>query len=327
METYPPNPLPREGRGDRNAPRSLAGKGAGGIGPALGFGIGLRPEHYPELLADPRRAEWYEAISENYMDTHGRPLAVLEHVRRERPVALHGVGLSIGSTDPLDLDYLRRLRDLVRRIQPALVTDHCCWTGVAGRPLYDLLPLPYTEETLSHVAMRVAAVQDYLGCRIALENPSAYIAFCASTMSEAEFLTALAQAADCLLLLDVNNVFVSASNLGFDAGEYLEELPPDRIAQIHLAGFADMGTYLFDTHSAPVHAAVWELYRSAVRRFGVLPTLIEWDAEIPSLDRLCAEAALARSIAEGSNDYDAADAARAARASGVADPEISAAAV
>jgi uncharacterized protein (UPF0276 family) len=279
---------------------------AAAIAPAandnLGFGIGLRSEHYAEVLANPARADWYEAISENYMDTHGRPLAVLEQIRHERPVALHGVGLSIGSTDALDLAYLERLRVLIRRLEPALVTDHCCWTGVGGHPLYDLLPLPYTEEALQHVVARVSAVQEFLGCRIALENPSAYLAFRGNTMSEAEFLTALAEAADCSILLDVNNVYVSSRNLGLDAEAYIEALPRSRVAQLHLAGFTDMGTYLFDTHSAPVHADVWQLYRRAVERFGPLPTLIEWDAEIPSLDRLCEEAEQARSIAEGLND-------------------------
>lgn len=266
--------------------------------PSLGFGIGLRAEHYGEVLAGQPGAQWFEAISENYMDTEGRPIHVLERVRRDYPIALHGVGLSIGSADPIDQTYLERLRRLVTRIEPSLVTDHLCWTGVDGRSLYDLLPLPYTPEVLSYVADRVRAVQDALGRRIALENPSTYLAHRESRLDEAEFLRELAERSDCLLLLDVNNVYVSSRNLGFDAQRYIETLPANRIAQIHLAGFTDLGTYLFDTHSAPVHDAVWDLYRFTLARTGRVSTLVEWDADIPSYERVCAEAGKARRIAE-----------------------------
>jgi uncharacterized protein (UPF0276 family) len=265
--------------------------------PSLGFGVGLRAEHYDAILDGPQRVDWFEAISENYFDTHGRPLFVLERVRRDSPVALHGVALSIGSTDPLDAEYLVQLRQLIAVIQPALVTDHLCWTGVAGRPLYDLLPVPYTEEALAHVAARVRQVQEDLGCRIALENPSTYIAYRDSTMREWEFLVAVAETADCGILLDVNNVYVTARNHGFDPIAYLDAVPPQRVAQMHLAGFTDMGTYLFDTHSAPVHDDVWALYRYAVARFGSGSTLVEWDADIPPFERLCAESDRARQIA------------------------------
>jgi hypothetical protein len=279
--------------------------------PRLGFGVGLRAEHYEDVLAgEPPRVAWFEAISENYMDSGGRPLYVLESVRRDSPVALHGVGLSIGSTDPLDSRYLNRLRALADRLEPALVTDHLCWTGVAGRSLYDLLPLPYTEEALAHVVERVAVVQERLGRRILLENPSTYLAFRHSTMSEWEFLVAVAERADCGILLDVNNVYVSAHNLGFDPLRYLAEIPIDRVGQFHLAGFTDMGTYLFDTHSAPVHADVWSLYRRAVRRFGAVATLVEWDADIPPYDRLCREAE--RAAAEARAAAGAEDAAETA---------------
>lgn len=268
--------------------------------PRLGFGVGLRAEHYPHVLAQRPSVDWFEAITENYLDSGGRPLHVLEEVRRDYPLALHGVALSIGSTDPLDLDYLRRLRRLIDRIEPALVTDHLCWTGVAGRPLYDLLPLPYTEESLAHVTERVRRVQDVLGRRVALENPSTYVAFAHSRLGEWEFLAALADDADCGLLLDVNNVYVSAHNLGFDPWRYLDAIPVDRVAQIHLAGFSDMGTFLFDTHSAPVHDDVWALYRRSVRRFGAAATLVEWDADIPPFERLQAEAERARREAAAS---------------------------
>jgi hypothetical protein len=270
--------------------------------PALGFGVGLRSEHYGEVFEGPAFVDWFEAISENYMDTGGRPLHVLEHVRRDHQVALHGVALSIAGTDPIDARYLSNLRALIDRIEPALVTDHLCWTGVDGRSLYDLLPLPYTEDTLAHVVRRVVAVQDRLGRRIALENPSTYIAYRHSTISEWEFLAAVAEQADCGILLDVNNVFVSAYNLGFDPVRYLDALPATHIAQMHLAGFTDMGAYLFDTHSAPVSDEVWKLYAHAVQRFGTVSTLVEWDAEIPSLDRLRAEAERARQIAEATHD-------------------------
>jgi uncharacterized protein len=262
--------------------------------PTLGFGVGLRSEHYEDVLSERPRVDWFEAITENYIDSGGRPLDVLERVRRDHPLALHGVALSIASTDPLDRDYLAKLRRLVDRLAPDLVTDHLCWTGVGGRSFYDLLPVPYTEEALAHVAARVREVQDVLGRRIALENPSTYVAFRSSTMAEWEFLTAVAERADCGILLDVNNIYVTAHNLGFSAERYLDSIPPERVAQMHLAGFTDMGTYFFDTHAAPVHEDVWALYRRAVRRFGAVATLIEWDADIPAFDRLRAEAQRAR---------------------------------
>ncbi len=263
--------------------------------PMLGFGVGLRSEHYQEVLDGRPPVDWFEVITENYMETGGRPLYVLETVRRDFPIALHGVGLSIGSTDELDSDYLGRLKTLVGRVEPALVTDHLCWTGVGGRSLYDLLPLPYTRETLEHVCERVGRVQDFLGRRILLENPSTYIGFDCSEMTEWEFLSALAEQADCGILLDVNNVYVSATNHGFDPRIYIDTVPVERVAQFHLAGFTDMGSYLFDTHSAPVSDEVWELYRRAVKRFGPTSTLLEWDDKIPAFAELCAELDKARS--------------------------------
>ena len=266
--------------------------------PSLGFGVGLRAEHYETILSDRPRADWFEAVSENYMDTGGRPLDVLERVRRDCPVALHGVALSIGSTDPLNRRYLEQLRRLTERVEPALVTDHLCWTGVDGRSLYDLLPVPYTEEVLSHVAERVRQVQDVLGRRILLENASTYVEYRCSQMSEWEFLAALAERADCGLLLDVNNVHVTCTNHGHDSRAYIDALPRDRVGQFHLAGFTDMGSYLFDTHSAAVCEEVWSLYRHAVARFGDVATLVEWDESIPPFENLLAEAERARTIAE-----------------------------
>jgi uncharacterized protein (UPF0276 family) len=265
--------------------------------PRLGYGVGLRAAHYEHVLTERPRVDWFEALTENYLDTGGRPLHVLEQVRRDYPVALHGVALSIGGTDPLDRAYLRRLRALVDRIAPAVVSDHLCWTGVDGRPLYDLLPLPYTEETLRHVATRLRLVQDALGRRIALENPSTYVAFRHSTMPEGEFLAALAEEADCGILLDVNNVHVSARNLGFDPHAYLAAIPAERVAYVHLAGLTDLGRFLFDTHDAPVHEDVWALYRHACARLGPRSTLVEWDAQLPEFARLRAETERARTEA------------------------------
>jgi uncharacterized protein len=262
--------------------------------PYLGHGIGLRPKHYPQLWDGTARVDWFEAISENYMVAGGRPLAALERARAAAPVVLHGVSLSIGSTDPLDEAYLTALQTLIARIQPAWISDHLCWSGVGGHYAHDLLPLPYTEEALAHVVRRVVAVQERLGRQILIENVSSYLAYGHSTLREWEFLGAVAERADCGLLLDVNNVYVSAANHGFDAEAYLAGLPGDRVGQIHLAGHTEMGTYLFDTHDGPVIEPVWELYRQAVRRFGRVSTLVEWDERIPALDVVCAEAERAR---------------------------------
>ncbi len=259
----------------------------------LGHGIGLRPKHYPQVLQGVR-ADWFEAISENFMIRGGRPLAVLDRVRADTPVVLHGVSLCVGSTDPLNAEYLGELRALIVRIEPAWVSDHLCWGSHGGRYAHDLLPLPYTEEALAHVVDRVRRVQDRLGRRILLENVSSYVTFTHSTMPEWTFLAAVAQGADCGILLDVNNVFVSAVNHGFAAGDYLAGLPADRIGQIHLSGHSDHGTHLLDTHDAPVRDDVWDLYRDAVRRFGPVSTLVEWDDRVPPIAEVLAEAERAR---------------------------------
>lgn len=265
--------------------------------PSPGFGLGLRPDHYADFLAGPQQVDWLELISENYMVPGGKPLAMLDAIRADYPVALHGVSLSIGSTDPLDPDYLARLKQLARRVEPLWVSDHLCWTGVAGWNSHDLLPLPYSEEALRLVVARVRQVQDLLGERILLENVSSYLEFTGSVMPEWEFLRAVAEEADCLLLLDVNNVYVSSVNHGFDPREYLRQLPAGRIQQIHLAGHSDHGDYIVDTHDHPVCDAVWDLYRDACRRFGEVAAMIERDDRIPPLAELIAELDQARGIA------------------------------
>jgi len=262
----------------------------------LGHGVGLRSKHYARFLEERPDVGWIEAISENFIGVGGRPLAVLEKVRRDFPVVLHGVSLSIGSVDPLDEQHLAGLRALADRIQPAYVSDHLSWGTHRGRYLHDLLPLPYTEEALDHVARRVGQVQDILGRRILLENVSSYAAFRGSTMTEWEFLAQLSERADCGILLDVNNVHVSARNHGFDARGYLAGIPLDRVGQFHLAGHSDRGKYLFDTHDAPVAEPVWDLYALAVRRFGRVPCLIEWDDQVPELERLIEESRAAARV-------------------------------
>jgi uncharacterized protein (UPF0276 family) len=262
----------------------------------LGHGIGLRTKHFAEYLDAPPPVEWLEAISENFMAPGGRPVAVLEKVRRDVPVVLHGVSLSIGSVDPLSERYLDDLATLARRIEPAWISDHLCWGTHGGRYVHDLLPLPCTEEALAHVVARVERVQERLGRQILLENVSSYVAFRDSTMAEWEFLGEIARRADCGILLDVNNVYVSARNHGFDPFDYLAGVPADRVGQFHIAGHSDKGRYLLDTHDHPVPDAVWDLYRAAVRRFGPVSTLVEWDEHIPPLERLVEESRRAAAV-------------------------------
>ena len=264
--------------------------------PYLGHGVGLRTTHFPRVLDGTARADWFEAVSENFMIDGGRPLAVLERARASCPVVLHGVSLSLGSTDPLSERYLRALRTLVDRIAPSWVSDHLCWGSVGGRYAHDLLPLPYTEEALEHVVDRVETVQNRLGRQILIENVSSYLTFAHSAMPEWEFLAAIAERADCGILLDVNNVYVSAVNHGFDPERYVMAMPPDRVGQIHLAGHSDKGTHLLDTHDGHVVPAVWDLYREAVQRCGPISTLIEWDDRVPEWGVLCAEAERARMV-------------------------------
>jgi uncharacterized protein len=260
----------------------------------LGFGVGLRRPHYVHLLEQYPPMDWFEVISENFIVQGGRPLEVLEGVRARYPIVMHGVSLSIGSSDPLNRGYLDTLRAAARRFEPAWVSDHLCWTGVGGRNLHDLLPLPYTEEAVRHVASRIRQVQDILERTILIENVSSYMAFRSSRLEEWEFLTAVADEADCAVLLDINNIFVSAFNHRFDPLHYVDAVPVERVVQFHLAGHSDHGSYLLDTHDHPIRAEVWALYEHAVRRFGRVPTLIEWDDNIPDFEVLAAAAAEAR---------------------------------
>jgi len=269
-----------------------------GPDPERGFGLGLRVEHYEAILAERPAVDWFEALTENYLVAGGKPLHYLDRVREHYPLSLHGVSLSIGNTTPLNFEYLSKVKALAARIEPDCISDHLCWTGTTGRNLHDLLPLPYTEEALQHVASRVRNVQDYLGRQILLENVSSYVTFKDSRMTEWEFLRAVAEESDCLILLDVNNVYVSGMNHGFDPQRYLQGLPSDRIAQIHLAGHRAENGWLIDTHDQPVADAVWSLYLDAVSRFGQVPTSIERDANIPSLAELEQELSIAREMTQ-----------------------------
>jgi uncharacterized protein len=265
--------------------------------PSLGFGLGLRVEHYEAILAEEPPVDWFEALTENYLVPGGRPLDYLMRIRARYPLALHGVSLSIGSSAPLNLEYLKQLKALAARVQPAWISDHLCWTGVAGRNTHDLLPLPYTEEALEQVVSRIQAVQEILGQRILIENVSSYVAFRDSALTEWEFLREVAERADCLILLDVNNIYVSSVNHEFDALAYLNAMPAARVQQIHLAGHEDHGDYLIDTHDHPVCDPVWQLYAAALRHCGAVATMIERDDHIPPLAELCAELAEARALA------------------------------
>jgi uncharacterized protein (UPF0276 family) len=266
----------------------------------LGYGVGLRTPHFREILSTWPAVDWFEIISENFLDSQGRPRYVLEQVAERYPVVMHGVSLSIGSTDPLNFEYLAKLKRLAARIHARWISDHICWTGVGGVNTHDLLPIPYHEDSLRHVTERVRIVQEFLERPLVLENPSSYVEFTASTMPEWEFVARLVDETGCGLLLDVNNVFVSASNHDYDPVEYLTAIPADHVVQMHLAGHTDCGTHRIDTHDGPVIDPVWELYRLAQSRTGGVSTLLEWDARIPDFPTVHAEALKARAyLAEG----------------------------
>jgi uncharacterized protein (UPF0276 family) len=258
--------------------------------PFLGFGVGLRRPHYTDVLAKQPPMDWFEVISENFMVAGGRPLEVLDRVREHYPIVMHGVSMSLGSTDAFNREYLSDLARLVQRFEPAWISDHLCWTGVGGHNLHDLVPLPYTEEALRHVVRRIREVQEILERPILIENVSSYLEFTSSKFSEWEFLATVADEADCGILLDINNIYVNAFNHRFDPLAYIDAIPAQRVVQFHLAGHSDHGKYLLDTHDHPVREEVWTLYEYAVRRFGEISTLIERDDNIPEFAELAAAA-------------------------------------
>lgn len=266
-----------------------------------GVGLGLRAPHYAHILESRPPIPWFEVISENFMETAGgrggRPIRLLEKFRELYPIALHGVSMSIGSADELDYNYLQRLGELIARIEPAIVSDHLSWSSVGGENLHDLLPFPYDEETLAHVTRKIERAQEFLGRQILIENPSAYLSFARSEIPEWEFLNALAAKTGCGILLDINNVYVSSVNLGFNAYTYLSGLRGDYVRQIHLAGHTDSGSVLIDTHDRAVTEAVWELYAASVEKLGPVPGMIEWDDRVPTFEVLASEAERARVIA------------------------------
>lgn len=263
------------------------------------IGVGLRPLHYPYLETKPRTAvKWFEVISENYMDTEGRPLKMLEFFRQDYPISLHGVSLSIGSESGLSRPYLEKLKVLIDRIDPFQVSDHLCWTGLPEANLHNLLPVVYTQETLKKIVRHVDEVQTFLGRQIALENLSAYFSFRSSTYTEWDFFREVALRSGCLLLLDINNIYVNSVNQKFDPLVYLDAIPSSLVAEIHLAGFTDMGDYLFDTHSAPVFPQVWDLLKKKIKDYRHIPLLVEWDEDVPEFPVLEREALLAKKIWE-----------------------------
>ncbi|MGE4617744.1 MAG: DUF692 domain-containing protein [Gammaproteobacteria bacterium] len=258
--------------------------------PDLGIGVGLRKDHFGHILENWPAVDWFEIVSENFMDTEGRPLYVLDQVAERYPIVMHGVSMSIGSTDAVDFDYLQKLKSLAERVKAVWLGDHVCWTGVAGLNGHDLYPIPYNEETLEFLVERIRIVQDFLERPLILENPSTYLTFASSTMPEQVFLARMSEDADCGLLLDVNNVYVTCRNHNLDPREYLEGIPYDRVAQIHLAGHTDKGTHCIDTHDGRVIEPVWELYRDALKRADATATLLEWDAKIPPFEEVHTEA-------------------------------------
>lgn len=263
--------------------------------PLSGFGLGLRPEHYQDFIRARQRVEWLEILTDNYLVPGGKPLHFLEKIRRDYPIALHGVAMNLGSTDPLDIHYLEGVRYLADQFDATIVSDHLCWTGMQGQHLHDLLPLPYTDEAVRHVARRIRQAQDVLGRRLAIENLSAYLE-ADTPMTEWAFLAAIAEEADCDLLVDINNIYVSSRNQGFDPMDYLHGLPAGRIRQFHLAGHTDHGVICIDTHDQPVCDAVWDLYTRACALFGPVPTMIERDDHIPPLADLLQELERAQAI-------------------------------
>lgn len=266
--------------------------------PFLGFGLGLRTEHYDHVIQHKPDVDWFEILSENYMVQGGKPLHYLDTIRADYDMVMHGVSLSIGSTDPLNKDYLKDLKQLIKRVQPQWVSDHLCWTAHNGNNSHDLLPLPYNEATIDHVVDRVKQVQDYLGQQILLENLSSYVTYHESELSEWEFFNAIATRADCLVLLDINNIFVSAHNHHFDPLDYIKGMDSERVMQMHLAGHSYSGDMIIDTHDHDVCDPVWELYEKALQHYGAVSTMIERDDNIPEFKELYSELSIAKNIAQ-----------------------------
>lgn len=266
--------------------------------PYLGYGLGLRKEHYETVLSEQPDVDWFEIISENYMVEGGKALDYLTRIRENYPMVMHGVSMSIGSTEALNLDYLKQLKTLIKRVEPEWISDHLCWTGVNGLNLHDLMPLPYTEEAIQHVADRVSKVQDYLGRQMLLENVSSYVSYSDSQMNEWEFLSEVANRADCLILLDINNIYVSAYNHNFAPYTYLHAIPSERVYQFHLAGHSHENNLIIDTHDHPIADPVFELYAAAVKHYGRVSTMIERDDHIPPLNELLSELDQVRQISE-----------------------------
>lgn len=265
--------------------------------PFLGFGLGLRPDHYPYILENKPAIDWFEIITENYLVPGGKPLYYLDQVREHYPIVMHGVSMSLGSSDPLDKDYLKQVKSLSQRVNAKWISDHVCWTGVHKTNLHDLLPLPYTEEAVKHMVKKIKEVQDFLERPILIENASSYLTYKQSVMTEWDFVTQIVNEADCYILLDINNIYVSAFNHGFNAEDYLMAVPPHRVKQFHLAGHSNHGDHIIDTHDAPVIDPVWELYAKALNRFGKISTMIERDDNIPEFPVLMAELEQAKHIA------------------------------
>ncbi len=265
--------------------------------PYLGFGLGLRKEHYQEIIEQQPNVDFFEILTENYMIDGGKPLYYLDKIRQDYPIIMHGVSMSLGSVDPINKSYLKELKQLINRVEPHWISDHLCWTGMDQKNMHDLLPLPYTEEAVTHMANKISQVQDYLGQQILIENLSSYITYKQDSMTEWEFLSAVCEKADCYLLLDVNNIYVSSYNHHFDAMDYIKGINPERVWQHHLAGHTNDGNLILDTHDQDIIDPVWELYKKVAQTFGAVSTMIERDGNIPKLESILSELDHAKKIA------------------------------
>lgn len=265
--------------------------------PYLGFGLGLRTDHYQDIIDQQPAIDWFEILTENYLVPGGKPLYYLDKISENYPIVMHGVSMSLGSIDPLDMDYMKQVKDLAKRVDARWISDHLCWTGIHQKNMHDLLPLPYTEEALNHVVSKIKQAQDFLGTQLLIENPSTYLTFSSSTLTEWDFMREMALAADCLILLDINNIYVSAFNHGFDPIDYLKAIPANRVQQMHLAGHTNNGDHIIDTHDHPIIDPVWKLYAQSLEYFERVSTMIERDDHIPALSVLIQELEQAKHIA------------------------------